>query len=158
MKRGWIPLSARRVNPAAGPGSTGKPEWRVLPTWSDQLEKGELKFAAGDPDNPENFPRITSWRNLLGSLRPRARVLLPALWLAQMTRCPLLNSLKTVDPKPWCGASCGLGQVDLMMTVDFRNTTTTLMSDLVLPAATWYESGTCHRLTCTLHSRLRRRD
>ena len=31
------------------------------------------------------------------------------------------------------------GKLDLMWTADFRNTSTTLHSDVVLPAATWYE-------------------
>src|SRR5699024_6967461 len=31
------------------------------------------------------------------------------------------------------------GKLDLMLTTDFRNTSTTLVSDIVLPAATWYE-------------------
>lgn len=31
------------------------------------------------------------------------------------------------------------GKLDLMVTADFRNTSTTLHSDVVLPAATWYE-------------------
>ena len=32
-----------------------------------------------------------------------------------------------------------VGKLDLMWTADFRNTSTTLHSDIVLPAATWYE-------------------
>ena len=31
------------------------------------------------------------------------------------------------------------GKLDLMMSIDFRMTSTTLVSDVVLPAATWYE-------------------
>jgi nitrate reductase alpha subunit len=33
------------------------------------------------------------------------------------------------------------GKVDLLLTADFRNTSTTLYSDIVLPAATWYEKN-----------------
>ena len=35
----------------------------------DELKAGRLRFAAEDPDNPANFPRVmTVWRaNLLGS-------------------------------------------------------------------------------------------
>ena len=33
------------------------------------------------------------------------------------------------------------GKVDLLMSIDFRMTSTTLLSDVVLPAATWYEKG-----------------
>ncbi|MCE3028995.1 molybdopterin-dependent oxidoreductase, partial [Salinicola sp. DM10] len=38
------------------------------------------------------------------------------------------------------------GKLDLMLTTDFRNTSTTLVSDIVLPAATWYEK---HDLSTT---------
>ena len=38
------------------------------------------------------------------------------------------------------------GKLDLMWTADFRNTSTTLHSDVVLPAATWYEK---HDLSST---------
>ena len=31
------------------------------------------------------------------------------------------------------------GKLDLLMTIDFRQTSTTIFSDVVLPAATWYE-------------------
>ena len=42
------------------------------------------------------------------------------------------RSIKWVDKAPE-------GKLDLMMTTDFRNTSTTLVSDLIFPAATWYE-------------------
>ena len=33
------------------------------------------------------------------------------------------------------------GKLDLLMSIDFRMTSTTLLSDVVLPAATWYEKA-----------------
>ncbi len=38
------------------------------------------------------------------------------------------------------------GKIDLLLTLDFRMTTTTLHSDVILPAATWYEK---HDLSTT---------
>ena len=38
------------------------------------------------------------------------------------------------------------GKLDLLLSLDFRNTSTTLFSDIVLPAATWYEK---HDLSST---------
>src|SRR5690606_6772142 len=40
----------------------------------------------------------------------------------------------------------GRGRLDLLTTLDFRMTSTTLFSDVVLPAATWYEK---HDLSST---------
>ena len=33
------------------------------------------------------------------------------------------------------------GKLDMLMSIDFRMTSTTLLSDIVLPAATWYEKA-----------------
>ena len=38
------------------------------------------------------------------------------------------------------------GKLDLLLSLDFRMTSTTLFSDIVLPAATWYEK---HDLSST---------
>ena len=38
------------------------------------------------------------------------------------------------------------GKLDLLLSADFRMTSTTLLSDIVLPAATWYEK---HDLSST---------
>lgn len=37
--------------------------------------------------------------------------------------------------------AAAVGKVDLLLTMDFRNTSTTLYSDIVFPAATWYEKN-----------------
>src|SRR5262249_2718512 len=40
------------------------------------------------------------------------------------------------------------GKLDLLTTIDFRMTSSALFSDIVLPAATWYEKHTCLRPPC----------
>lgn len=107
----------------------------------DQLKSGELKFACEDPDNPENFPRvITNWRtNLLGSSAKGAeyfhRHLLGATDSVRGAESPPERRPKSMVWRD----EAARGKVDLFMTLDFRMTSTTLHSDLVLPAATWYE-------------------
>ncbi len=142
MKRGWMPSfptfnkSTLLLGQEAREAGMSGPAYIV-----DQLEKGELSFACEDPDNPENFPRIlTSWRtNLLGNTAKGAE-----FFYRHMVGTDDAVSAQEVpeDRRPetmvWREAA-GSGKVDLLMTIDFRNTTTTLMSDLVLPAATWYE-------------------
>lgn len=44
-----------------------------------------------------------------------------------------------------------VGKLDLLVSLDFRMTATPLYSDIVLPAATWYENMTYLQLTC-IHS------
>ena len=108
----------------------------------EQLKSGELDFAGEDPDAPENYPRILSiWRaNLLGSSGQGQRVLpqAPARHRlvgaghrgARGSRGPVDVTWRDEAPE---------GKLDLLMTIDFRQTSTTIFSDVVLPAATWYE-------------------
>ncbi len=142
MKRGWMPSfptfskSTLLLAQEAKKAGVAPAEWVV-----DQLENGELKFACEDPDNPENFPRIiTSWRtNLLGSSAKGAE-----FFYRHMIGSDSAATAKELpeDRRPesivWRDAAA-TGKVDLLLTLDFRNTSSTLYSDLVLPAATWYE-------------------
>ncbi|MCC5036977.1 nitrate reductase subunit alpha [Streptomyces sp. WAC 00631] len=107
----------------------------------DQLKSGELKFAAEDPDDPANFPRVlTVWRaNLLGSSGKGNEYFLRHLLGADSA----VRSAETPpDGRPkevtW-HEEAPEGKLDLMVSVDFRLTSTGLFSDVVLPAATWYE-------------------
>ena len=108
-----------------------------------ELEEGRLRFAIEDPGNPENFPRVlANWRtNLLGSSAKGTEY-----FYRHMLGCDNAVQGKEVpaDRRPtemvW-RAEAAVGKIDLMWTADFRNTSTTLHSDIVLPAATWYEKN-----------------
>lgn len=104
----------------------------------EQLKSGDLRFACEDPDAPENFPRILSiWRaNLLGSSAKGNEYFLEHLLGAGSS----LRASEGVHPRDveWHDEA-PRGKLDLLLTLDFRQTSTTLFSDVVLPAATWYE-------------------
>ncbi|MEU8225324.1 nitrate reductase subunit alpha [Kribbella sp. NPDC048915] len=104
----------------------------------DQLKSGDLRFACEDPDAPENFPRILSvWRaNLLGSSAKGNEYFLEHLLGAGSS----LRASEGVHPQEveWHDEA-PRGKLDLLLTLDFRQTSTTIFSDVVLPAATWYE-------------------
>ncbi|MGB0865218.1 MAG: nitrate reductase subunit alpha, partial [Granulosicoccaceae bacterium] len=110
-----------------------------------QLKSGELQFAAEDPDNPTNFPRMMFiWRsNLLGSSGKGHEYMLRHLL---GTKDGLLGEdlSKTGGAKPsevkW-HEDAPKGKLDLVVTLDFRMSTTALYSDIVLPSATWYEKN-----------------
>jgi nitrate reductase / nitrite oxidoreductase, alpha subunit len=105
------------------------------------LKSGELSFAAEDPDAPENFPRVLAiWRaNLLGSSGKGNEYFLKHLLGTD-------SSLRADETTPeqrsrdvrW-HEDAPEGKLDMLVTFDFRQTSTTLFSDVVLPAATWYE-------------------
>ncbi|MBB3037197.1 nitrate reductase subunit alpha [Hoyosella altamirensis] len=113
----------------------------------DGLKSGHLQFACEDPDAPENFPRVlTVWRsNLLGSSAKGNEYFLKHLLGAD-------TNLRTTDAEgirpeevKWRDEAPA-GKLDLLLSLDFRMTSTTLFSDIVLPAATWYEK---HDLSST---------
>ncbi|MGB3440675.1 MAG: nitrate reductase subunit alpha [Actinophytocola sp.] len=93
-----------------------------------ELKASRLGFACEDPDSPENFPRVLSvWRaNLLGSSAKGNEYFLKHLLGADSS----LREAEVGAPK---------GKLDLLLSLDFRMTSTTMFSDVVLPAATWYE-------------------
>jgi nitrate reductase / nitrite oxidoreductase, alpha subunit len=107
----------------------------------EQLKSGDLRFACEDPDAEDNYPRVlTVWRaNLLGSSAKGNEYFLKHLLGAD-------NSLRATEAPPdarpkdvvWRDEAPE-GKLDLLLSLDFRMTSTTIFSDVVLPAATWYE-------------------
>jgi nitrate reductase alpha subunit len=114
----------------------------------DRLRSGELGFACEDPDAPCNWPRVlTVWRaNLFGSSAKGNEYFLRHLL---GTDASLRATEAGPDERPhdvrW-RSEAPEGKLDLLLSLDFRMTSTTLFSDVVLPAATWYEK---HDLSST---------
>ncbi|SNX65052.1 respiratory nitrate reductase alpha subunit apoprotein [Streptomyces sp. TLI_55] len=113
-----------------------------------ELRAGTLNFACEDPDAPENWPRVlTLWRaNLLGSSAKGAEYFTRHLL---GTHSSLSAQEASEDERPrdvkW-REEAPEGKLDLLLSLDFRQTSSTLLSDVVLPAATWYEK---HDLSST---------
>ena len=106
-----------------------------------KLYDGDLTPSIDDVDAPENWPRtLVLWRsNLLGSSAKGDEYFLKHLLGTQHNvmgtehpDIPHPNEVRWRDEAPE-------GKLDLLLSADFRMTSTTLMSDIVLPAATWYE-------------------
>ncbi|SET46269.1 nitrate reductase subunit alpha [Nonomuraea wenchangensis] len=111
----------------------------------DELRSGRLRFAAEDPGEPANFPRVlTVWRaNLLGSSGKGNEYFLRHLLGADAET----RNREGIHPTEvrWREEATE-GKLDLLTTIDFRMTSTALFADIVLPAATWYEK---HDLSST---------
>ena len=107
----------------------------------EQLKSGALKFAVEDPEAEENHPRVLSlWRsNLLGSSAKGNEYFLRHL-LGTDSAATAKEAPPDKRPRDvvWADKAAE-GRLDLLMTIDFRMTSSTIMSDVVLPAATWYE-------------------
>ncbi|MDZ7711835.1 MAG: molybdopterin-dependent oxidoreductase [Rhodovibrio sp.] len=111
----------------------------------EQLKSGDLAFACEDPDAPENWPRnLFVWRsNLLGSSGKGHEYFLKHLLGTE-------HGVQGKDLGEEGGRSrqevvwhdeAPEGKLDLLVTLDFRMSTTCLYSDVVLPTATWYEKN-----------------
>ncbi|PKW14477.1 nitrate reductase subunit alpha [Saccharopolyspora spinosa] len=114
----------------------------------DELRAGRLHFACTDPDAEQNWPRIvTVWRaNLLGSSAKGNEYFLKHLL---GTDSALMAEEAPPNRRPqdvrWLPLAPE-GKLDLLVSLDFRMTSTGLCSDVLLPAATWYEK---HDLSST---------
>ncbi|MEU3249894.1 nitrate reductase subunit alpha [Streptomyces sp. NPDC006997] len=146
---GWMPsyptFDRNPLDLAAEAEAAGRPVGEHV---VEELKAKRLRFACEDPDAPENFPRVlTVWRaNLLGSSAKGNEYFLRHLL---GTDSNLRATEAPPDARPrdvvWRDEA-PVGKLDLLLTLDFRMTSTTVYSDVVLPAATWYEK---HDLSST---------
>ena len=141
-RMGWMPsyptFDRNPITLAAQAEASGR---EVGPYVVDELKAGRLRFAGEDPDAPANFPRIlTIWRaNLLGSSAKGNEYFLKHL-LGVESSVRASEAPESARPRDvvW-RETAPTGKLDLLLTLDFRMTSTTVYSDIVLPAATWYE-------------------
>ncbi|MBB6120784.1 nitrate reductase alpha subunit [Nocardiopsis algeriensis] len=108
---------------------------------ADRLAEGSLRFAAEDPDDPANWPRtLMLWRsNLFGSsAKGNEYFLRHLLGTSSNLRAEPAGPQDRPEEVEW-REDIPEGKLDLLVTMDFRMTSSTLVSDIVLPAATWYE-------------------
>ncbi|MDX2205888.1 MAG: nitrate reductase subunit alpha, partial [Hyphomicrobiaceae bacterium] len=109
------------------------------------LKSGDLRLAWEDPDSPQNFPRnLFVWRsNLLGSSgKGHEYFLKHLLGTSHGVLGKDLGQEGRERPKEvaWHDEA-PRGKLDLLVTLDFRMSTTCVYSDIVLPTATWYEKN-----------------
>ncbi|MFD2209119.1 nitrate reductase subunit alpha [Virgibacillus halophilus] len=117
-----------------------KTEADIIADVVKKIKNDELEWAIENPDDPRNFPRVFfNWRsNLLGDSGKGHEFFVKHLVggdsniLAEPE-----NSWQPTDVKT--NGDAPTGKADLLVSVDFRMTSSGLFSDIVLPAATWYE-------------------
>ncbi|MBS0643509.1 MAG: nitrate reductase subunit alpha [Proteobacteria bacterium] len=145
-RMGWLPSAPQlKQNPlgiaAAAKAAGQEPKDYV----AKSLQDGSLQMSCHDPDDPANWPRnLFVWRsNLLGSSGKGHEY-----FLKHLLGTP--NGVLGKDlgeegrEKPvdviWHDTAPE-GKLDLLVTLDFRMSTTCVYSDIVLPTATWYEKN-----------------
>ncbi len=144
-RMGWLPSAPQlKTNPLAiAPAAQAAgmdPKAYVV----GNLKSGALELSCEDPDDPANWPRnLFVWRsNLLGSSGKGHEYFLRHL--LGTSHGVQGKDLGAEDAKPvevkW-HEHAPEGKLDLLVTLDFRMSTTCLYSDVVLPTATWYEKN-----------------
>jgi nitrate reductase / nitrite oxidoreductase, alpha subunit len=142
-RMGWMPsyptFDRNPLELADEAAAAGRP---VAEHVVEQLRAGDLRFACEDPDAPENFPRVLAvWRaNLLGSSAKGNEYFLRHLLGTDSSLRAEESPPEGIRPRDvvW-HETAPEGKLDLLLSLDFRQTSTTIFSDVVLPAATWYE-------------------
>ena len=145
VRMGWLPSAPQlsdnplALSRAAAEAGKAPAEYVV-----DRLKSGKLGFAFEDPDNPANFPRnLFVWRsNLLGSSGKGHEYFLKyLLGTVHGVQGRDLGEEGGEKPEEVTWRDAQEGKLDLLVTLDFRMSTTCMYSDVVLPTATWYEKN-----------------
>lgn len=141
---GWLPSAPQlNLNPLKLNAAAQKVGQDVIDYTLDNIRHHRIRFASETPDDPKNFPRqLFIWRsNLLGSSGKGHEYLLRYL-LGIDSGIQDIGDEVERNNRPgeveW-QEEPAIGKLDLLITLDFRMSTTALYSDIVLPTATWYE-------------------
>jgi nitrate reductase alpha subunit len=145
-RMGWLPSAPQLgINPLTIAAAAERAGASVKDHVVAGLKSGAIAMACEDPDNPSNFPRnLFIWRsNLFGSSGKGHEYFLKhflgtrhGLQGKDLGESGGRKPVEVTwhDPAPE-------GKLDLVVTLDFRMSTSCLYSDVVLPTATWYEKN-----------------
>ncbi|GLR09334.1 nitrate reductase subunit alpha [Mixta theicola] len=143
-RMGWLPSAPQlNINPLRIAGLAKEAGQSPVDYTVDALKSGKLRFACEQPDDGNNHPRnLFIWRsNLLGSSGKGHEYLLKYLLGTdsgiQGEEC--VGKGDAIPEEVEWQTKALEGKLDLLVTLDFRMSTTCLYSDVVLPTASWYE-------------------
>lgn len=145
-RMGWLPSAPQlKANPLSIAGRAKAAGLEPKDYVATALKSGELELSCDDPDDPANWPRnMFVWRsNLLGSSgKGHEYFLKHLLGTENGVMGKDLGAEGAVRNKEvaWHDEA-PRGKLDLLVTLDFRMSTTCVYSDIVLPTATWYEKN-----------------
>jgi len=106
----------------------------------DRLKSGDLEFSIDDPDAPENWPRTWFiWRGNAIGTSAKGHEFFMRHYLGTTSTAIAAEPDDHGVVEVNVPADAPIGKMDLVVDLNFRMDTTALYSDLVLPAATWYE-------------------
>ncbi|PAJ26768.1 nitrate reductase subunit alpha, partial [Staphylococcus aureus] len=118
----------------------------ILKRAINEVKSKQTQFAIEDPDLKKNHPKsLFIWRsNLISSSAKGQEYFMKHLLGTKSGLLATPNEDEKPEEITWREETTG--KLDLVVSLDFRMTATPLYSDIVLPAATWYEK---HDLSST---------
>lgn len=148
VRNGWLPFYPQfRDNPLdvadEAIAEVGEDADAFAQRIAEKLESGELEFSVEDPDAEENWPRIWYiWRGnaLLASAKGHEYFLKHYLGTHHNSISNDEFARDSVKEVKW-HEELPVGKMDLVVDLNFRMDSSALYSDIVLPAATWYEKA-----------------
>jgi nitrate reductase alpha subunit len=147
VRCGWLPFYPQfnRPNPlvvrdAVEAGARSEPE--IIDHVASRLRQNKLPLSVENPSSPDNWPRVWFiWRGnaLMSSAKGHEFFLKHYLGTHHndIARECAEGSVKDID----LAGEAPQGKLDLVVDLNFRMDTSALYSDIVLPAATWYEKA-----------------
>jgi len=107
----------------------------------EKLKSKQLEYSVGDPEAPENHPRVWYiWRgNAIGGSMKGMEYCLNH-YLGTHHNIIAKDSPEHTKEVKW-HEMAGVGKMDLVVDLNFRMDSSALYSDIVLPAASWYEKA-----------------
>ena len=145
-RMGWLPSAPQlEENPLKVAAKAKAAGMELKDYVASALKSGDLNLSCHDPDNPKNWPRnLFVWRsNLLGSSGKGHEYFLKHLLGTShgvMGKDLGQDGKHKPEDVVWHDTAPE-GKLDLLVTLDFRMSTTCMYSDIVLPTATWYEKN-----------------
>ncbi len=105
-----------------------------------QIKERELKFSMEDPNNPESYPRLWYiWRGNAIQSSAKGHEYFLRHYLGTHSDAVAEEKAKDSIKEVTWHDKVELGKMDLIVDLNFRMDTSALYSDIVLPAATYYE-------------------
>ena len=145
-RMGWLPSAPQlKQNPLEVAKAAKAAGVEIKDHVAKGLKDGSLQMSCDDPDAPENWPRnLFVWRsNLLGSSGKGHEYFLKHLLGTQhgVLGHDLGEEGRAKPREAAWHDKAPEGKLDLLVTIDFRMSTTCVYSDIVLPTASWYEKN-----------------
>jgi len=145
VRLGWLPFypqfSRNSLDLASEAREAGaRTEEEIIRWVANEIRTRRLKFSVEEPDAPENWPRVWYiWRGnaLMSSAKGHEYFL--RHYLGTHDNAIADETAEGSTSEVTYASDAPRGKFDLVVDLNFRMDTSALYSDIILPAATWYE-------------------